>query len=46
MPANLVIINGEMEFVVPDSKMQKLLDCLFRVAAGGKSLPVDSENTT
>ena len=45
MPANLVTINGEMEFIIPDSRMEKLLDFLFVTAVGGKSLPVDEENT-
>ncbi|KKK70797.1 hypothetical protein LCGC14_2920390 [marine sediment metagenome] len=44
MPANIVIINGKMEFIVPDSKMEKLLDFLFVTAVGGKSLPVDEAN--
>jgi len=44
MPINLVIINKDMEFIVPDSKMGKLLDFLYVTAVGGKSLPVDEEN--
>ena len=44
MPANLVIVNGEMEFVIPDSKMKKLMDSLMVLAVGGKSLPVDEED--
>ena len=46
MPDNLVTINGDMEFIVPDSKMDKLLDFLFVTAVGGKSLPVDKENAS
>ena len=46
MPANLVTINGKMEFIIPDSKMEKLLDFLFVTAVGGKSLPVDEEDAS
>jgi len=42
MPANIILINGVMEFIVPDSKMKKLIAWLSKNASS-KPQEVDDE---